>query len=181
MKNITQDYLNQCFEYEAITGRLYWKNRPQCHFNSTSGCKLFNSQFAGKIAGGIDGRGYIKVRLNDRKYQAHRLIWILVKGETPNDLVIDHINHNRTDNRIENLRITTVADNFKNQVLRNTNTSGVSGVSWYERYGKWVARINHKEKRICLGYFENKDDAISVRQKAEINFGYHYNHGMVRV
>ena len=86
---------------------------------------------------------------------------------------IDHINGVKDDNRFKNLREATRTENIRNQKLpRVDNASGVAGVSWYKKYGKWVARIQVHGKRISLGYFSNLCDAVTARKAAEIkHFG----------
>ena len=101
----------------------------------------------------------------EKTLKLHRLI-----TNCPNDMVVDHINHNPLDNRKENLRICTQSDNCKNRITNNNKSSGVTGVSWVEKFSKWRARINIDGKRVSLGYFTNKEDAIAARHKAELKY-----------
>jgi hypothetical protein len=89
-----------------------------------------------------------------------------VHGVWPEDQ-IDHINRDRADNRIENLREVTNKQNQQNRSTNSDNTSGHTGVSWYKPYSKWRAQIKHNHKVIHLGYFTNIEDAIAARKAAE--------------
>lgn len=179
--------LNALFEYNADTGRLHWKPRPASmfvalpHRSAEEAALGFNRCFAGKPAGCVDGKGYIRLRTlvcNElRVMNAHRVIWKMHYGTDPE--LIDHINGNRADNRIENLRNANHTVNARNQRMNKNNTSGVTGVYWTKRDRHWIAFITDKGKRIALGYFSKKADAIAARKAAEKSYGYHPNHGRV--
>jgi hypothetical protein len=158
----TQQDVIEYFDYRD--GRLYWK---KIHTN--------NQVKKGQEAGYIDNR-YMRVGFMGKYYLVHRLIWLYVYGYMPR--FIDHINHDRSDNRIENLREATIRDNNTNRSQRKDNTSGVTGVSWYKNYGKWSARINTGNKRVLLGYFDTVMDAKLAREQALVKYGYHKNHGV---
>ena len=79
----------------------------------------------------------------------------------------DHINRNPLDNRKLNLRPCNLFQNAMNSSIMSNNTSGITGVNWHKNEQKWVARIQYYNNRILLGYFNNKDDAIKARLKAE--------------
>ena len=98
-------------------------------------------------------------------------------GQDP--VFIDHINGNGLDNRIQNLRSVTHQQNMKNQKVRSDSSSGCPGVSFSSRDNKWRAYIATPDGVVSLGYFERKEDAVIARSKAEIEFGYHRNHGRV--
>jgi hypothetical protein len=100
----------------------------------------------------------------------------LSNGEWPNGQV-DHINGDRSDNRICNLRIVDSQQNCRNQKLRKTNATGTMGVYFHKLTGKWTAQIMQSGKRIHLGLFDTKEGAISARKLAEVGYGYHPNHG----
>ena len=130
----------------------------------------------GDLAGYITAQGYRTVRADGKMYGVHRLIWLMVKGHMP-DCEVDHINGIRLDNRICNLRSVSWSDNGKNKRMLKNNTSGCIGVSQYG--DRWQAYINADAKRISLGVFHLKDDAIKARKKAEEYYNYHDNHGRV--
>ena len=132
---------------------------------------------AGDIAGYIN-QGYRKIRINGGKFQAHRIAWLLFHGSFPAGQ-IDHINGKTVDNRIENLRDVSNLENQKNQKVPRNSTTGCIGVSWVKVRRKYHVHICVEGIRIWLGYFENLKDAIKARQKADIKYGFHENHGRV--
>lgn len=110
----------------------------------------------------INKTGYARIIYGGKEILIHRFIMNCPKGK-----VVDHINHDRLDNRKSNLRICTQADNMKNQKKSKKNTSGYKGVCWASREKRWIAYIKVDGKNITLGYFKNKEDAINARLKAE--------------
>lgn len=115
----------------------------------------------------ITPRGYL-IAYNPKTNKnifMHRLIM-----NAPEDLVVDHINHNVVDNRKQNLRLCSVQENNMNSGLSKKNTSGVIGVCTELTTGKWKAQISYYEEVIYLGLFDNKDDAIKTRLKAELEY-----------
>lgn len=132
---------------------------------------------AGDVAGCKHSAGYISIKVNGRAYLAHRIVWLLKNGEWPAGQ-IDHIDGDRSNSRIENLRDTDSRGNNRNGALRSTNTSGTCGVSWHSRAKKWQAYISDNNgKWKHLGFFDDINDAIFGRKSAEIELGYHQNHG----
>jgi len=109
-----------------------------------------------------DGDGYLKSQDNGNPILLHRLIM-----NCPDDMVVDHINHDITDNRKSNLRIATVRQNNMNRKLQSNNTSGVVGVYKPNGSNRWVAQIRIRNKGIHLGSFASLDEAISARKEAE--------------
>ena len=88
----------------------------------------------------------------------------------PEDKVVDHINHNKLDNRKCNLRVCTQSQNTMNSSLRSDNTSGYTGVYWYKSRSKWLVRITVNGKCINLGYYDDLEEAVKVRKEAEIKY-----------
>lgn len=121
---------------------------------------------AGQRVGSTDSKGHRQVRFEGTLYLEHRLIWLHVFGRWP-DGEIDHINRNRSDNRLSNLRECVHAENMKNQSIRSTNKTGVSGVSFYKPYGKYAAHIRFAGRQQFLGYFAKFEDAVFARRSAE--------------
>jgi len=99
----------------------------------------------------------------------------MVYGELSGDM--DHINGDRRDNRLSNLRVVTNSENRKNSKLQVNNTSGVPGVAWDKGRGKWAAYIKVNSKRVALGRFSCFWRAVIARRNAEVYFGFHINHG----
>lgn len=158
MSGVTAEYLRSILRYDIATGELYWRER-------TNVPAFWNSRYAGKRAGGVNGDGYMVVRINNVNYQAHRLIWIMETGHPPSEC-IDHINGHKTDNRIGNLRPATRAENNRNVSLRLDNRTGAKGVSWAVREKKWRARIKVNGKNKTLGYFNSIRAASDAYRKA---------------
>jgi hypothetical protein len=156
-------------------------------YNETTGVftrKIYRGKYiAGEKSGTVEvtsgGKSYIRIRINGKSYRAHRLAWLVMKGEFP-EHEIDHINGNGLDNRSENLRAVTHAENGKNQRKYNSNSSGCAGVSWYKLSNKWRARITINGRVIYLGLFDNLEDAVAARKAADITYNFHPNHGETR-
>lgn len=130
------------------------------------------------VAGSRDKRQHTNTHIKHVLYPNHRIIWAMHYGVWPTKF-LDHINGDPTDNRIENLREVTNQENCKNARIGKNNTSGRVGVSYYGHNGwsKWHAYIRGNGKLISLGYFEDFDAAVAAREAAEIEHGYHPNHG----
>lgn len=175
-----QGYLRECLDYNPATGKLSWKTRPVSHFCSGAqtalhNCNAWNGAYAGKEAfTARSPNGYSTGGLDRVIYRAHRIIWKLVHGVEPED--IDHINGDRADNRLNNLRAVTRSENMRNARLRSNNKSGVVGVHFCLKRKKWIAQIKGGAKQY-LGAFTSKAGAIAARRRAEREYGYHSNHG----
>lgn len=141
--------------------------------------KAWNSNFADKPAlTAFDKYGYKRGAVLGVQVKAHRVIFAMYHGYWPTE--IDHINHNRSDNKISNLRNVSRQQNCRNLSISKNNTSGVIGVYWTKARNIWRAQINTNGKHIHLGYFEDKIDAIAARKEAESKYGFHKNHGDIR-
>lgn len=125
----------------------------------------------GDIAGCLNDRGYIAIKVDSKLYKAHRLAWLYITGNWPENY-IDHINGVKNDNRIGNLRDVTSSENNQNQRKSCANNkSGLLGVSWYKAMNKWNAQIELDGKRTHLGYFTDKHEAHNayLTKKREIH------------
>lgn len=151
---ITQEILKDQLDYCKDSGVFIWK------------VKKGGLAQVGAIAGSIDSKGYRQIRLCRKSYLAHRLAWLYVYGEMPKS-DIDHIDRNPKNNSINNLRLCTHSENHQNVGLRSSNSSGYSGVFQVKRNLKWIAYININKKRVTLGTFETKEDAIEARKKGK--------------
>ncbi len=141
-----------------------------------------NNAKKGDVVGRKTVHGYFRVAVINpygyiESFGLHRICYALYYGRDPYPMQVDHLNHDRVDNRICNLRLVTHQENGKNQRQRKDNTSGTCGVCFHKRDNKWHAQIRTNGKNKSLGYFTNKADAIAARRAAEIKYGYHKNHG----
>ena len=176
--------IRKLLRYEPDTGKLYWLERTPDLFedgkqSAERVCVSWNTRYAGKEAFTADrGTGYRHGKIFNRDYFAHRVIWAMTHDEWPADQ-IDHINGVRDDNRLENLRSVSHAENLKNQKVRSDNNSGHVGVIWRPNRFKWEAQIRVDNRLVYLGRFFSKDDAIAARKAAEVKYGFHENHGRV--
>jgi len=136
-------------------------------------CYKSNKRVAGSLS-----EGYRRVSIQGKSTGAHRVAWFLHYGKWP-DGFIDHINHDRSDNRIENLRLVSRSDNARNQKLNRHNTSGFNGVSYHKKRQEWRAAIQVNGKKKWVGSFKTKDEAIAARQKANVVYKFHENHGEI--
>ena len=136
-------------DYDPRSGWLKWRHRQDSN-------PSFNARFAGKRAGGLGSRGYWTVSLYGQLYLGHRLAWAVSFGEWPS-LDIDHINGNRTDNRIVNLRLATRSENGFNQPAQRRNRSGMKGV--YPDGDRWRAKLMAGGRTFRLGSFRTIAEA----------------------
>jgi hypothetical protein len=175
---ISQEIVRELLDYNTETGKLTWRERNRRWFKSDQDCKTWNTRFARKEAFiFIDDVGYHRSSILGKDYRAHRVIWLWMTGEWPEEQ-IDHINHNRKDNRWRNIRKASNQENSSNQSQRNDNTSGQRGVYWDKRRQKWSARIWFNKKSISLGYHCLYDDAVRARKVGEKEYNFHENHGI---
>jgi len=149
------EVLNKFLRYDPITGMLHWNVQRSGAINST--------------AGYVNHSGYVVVMLLGKAYMAHRIAWNIYFGCDP-DGQVDHKNRNRSDNRIENLRLASVCQNAQNRKLHANNSSGAPGVNWINGISKWRAEIGANGSTIRLGYFMSKESAISARMEAALKF-----------
>lgn len=170
MNEISIDLLRQLIRYDSKTGKLYWLPRARCHFKTVRNCNAWNTNYAGNECGYSTNGAYIRLRIFDRNFFAHRVAWAIHHGQWPTE--IDHINGVRTDNRITNLREVTTQQNRQNAAQHSRNTSGVSGVGRIKN-GRWRVRIGAKH----VGYHKTFLSAVKARKRAEQEHGYHPNHG----
>ena len=118
-------------------------------------------------AGGIDPKGYRRIYIYGKSYKAHRLIWLHQYGEWPaHD--IDHIDGDKLNNRIDNLREATHAENQHNTGASRNNTSGYKGVHWFKEKKKWQVRIQSSGKPLHLGYFDSAEAGHEAYREAAI-------------
>lgn len=178
----SRELLLQLLRYEPETGKLFWRLRAPSMFKGEGesqkhSAKRWNAKWAGAEAfTSVDTDGYRQGAIFYRRFLAHRVIIAMVDDIWPEE--VDHINGIREDNRYVNLRAATHSDNSRNVSIRSNNRSGITGVHWHKRAGKWAAMIGvGGGKSIYLGLFDNADDAALARKEAERQHGFHPNHG----
>lgn len=133
-------------EYNPDTGVVSWKL----------------GAFKGKPAGSLS-EGYVRIRFKRKQYRAHRIAWVLFYGEWPTQ-ELDHIDGNRSNNAICNLREVTPTQNAQN---KHTKRGIPMGVSWHKRTKKWQARVMKDYKSIFLGYFDTVEEASAAYWEAK--------------
>lgn len=181
---MNKEYLNECFSYCRDTGVLTWAYRPRHHFKTEPDWKAFLSRSAGKVAGFVSrpkrGGSYLRVKVNQKIYMCHRLIWVMVHGGIPEGMEIDHINGNGTDNRLNNLRLVTPSGNKKNRSLQSNNKSGYPGVSWDRRMKKWRCQAWSNGGYLGSSSHATLEEAVEARAEMIRGLGFHKNHGRDR-
>lgn len=166
------DLFRSLVDYDKETGQFMWKERPSSMFSAEQHAKTWNTRFAGKLAfNTLNHNGYLYGALFEGNYSTHRLAWYFVHGSEPDE--VDHINGVRTDNRIANLRDVNRTQNCRNTKRSRRNTSGAIGVCWDPVNKVWHVRIKAKH----VGRFKDFEDAVKARKAAELEFGFHANHG----
>jgi hypothetical protein len=142
---ITQKRLKELFKYNTDTGDF-----------------IRAMKLPGGVVGSVAGclkSGYVVIRADGVLYRAHRLAWLYINGEWPIGEV-DHINGQKNDNRISNLRDVPISENRQNQrTARKNNTTGFLGVTYSKVRNKFIAHICINGKNKTIGYFENASDA----------------------
>lgn len=154
---------SEIFDYNGE--HLTWKNPPLARFK------------AGDRAGTLHKNGYVQVCFCGKLYLAHRIIWEMIKGEIPHGMQIDHIDQNKKNNKIENLRLVTHGQNLKNKTLMSNNKSGVCGVSWIKSKSKFQAKVRSEGVDYHVGYFSELDEAKVAIDEFRLRFNFHKNHG----
>ena len=158
----SQDQLKSIFEYD--NGNLIWKRRAANGRYDTQ----FNTRFSGKIAGGFDAYGYLKVAINKGQYFVHKIIFFMINGQDPE--VLDHIDGDRTNNRIENLRVANYKINNRNRGMSRNNTSGYTNIRVVKT--GFHVRVRVSSGTIHLGVFSDIESAIAARDNCKKQDGY---------
>jgi hypothetical protein len=160
---LTQEYLHTIFGYKD--GELFWKVR-------TSNCV----QIGDKVGCFDSSNGYYKLRLNNKYYHNHRLIFLMHHGYLPK--MVDHIDCNRGNNKIENLRKADQYTNQQNQKISKNSSSGHKNVVWSKTKNKWAVRLMIDGKTKHKGYFKDLQEAANhAKRVREEAFGEFANHG----
>lgn len=174
---ITPEFLKSVLTYDTFSGSLTWKTRPREMFSSDGSFKTWNTRFSEKPAlSCVSLTGYLHGRILGIGFLAHRVAWAIHSGRWP-DHEIDHLNGDRQNNSILNLREVLPSENRKNTRLRSDNTSGACGVYWDKDLKKWRSAIGLSGKLIHIGVYKNKDDAINARLSFQESAGFSKRHG----
>jgi hypothetical protein len=155
---ITQQKVQELFFYDC--GKLIWRSKPA----KTSPIKV------GAEAGTLMSDGYIRTQISKKYYAIHKLVYLLHKGILPK--YVDHIDGNKLNNNIENLREATATQNAQNRKIHKNNTSGVKGV-YFNKCKKWVAQLKIDNKVTYLGSFDDIKLAENAVKEARSK-----NHGV---
>jgi hypothetical protein len=177
----SQDYLLQRLDYNSETGVIRW--RPILYNGKTGNQsnQKWNSKFAGKVAGCWNTKtGYWVVRIDDKLYQTHRIIWCMVTGEDPGDSQIDHRDRDRSNNRIKNLRLANNSENQCNRKVEDNNQSGIKGIYFHKQGQKWAAEIKIDGEKHHLGLFEEIECASLAIQAARNKYHGEFAHHSIR-
>lgn len=151
MSEITAERVRDLLDYCAEDGNFRWR----------SAHKRAN---AGSIAGQLRPNGYRCIAIDGTRYLAHRLVWLHCFGEIPVGFV-DHINRDRSDNRLENLRLCSHSQNCRNRPGA-AGEGCIKGVSWHRQRQKWQAQIKVDGRNRYLGLFSTKEQAAAAYDAA---------------
>ncbi|HIE4429971.1 TPA: HNH endonuclease [Burkholderia multivorans] len=149
---LTAERARELLDYDPETGEFRWKVRR-------------GKQRPGLLAGSVDAKGYVTIRIDYKLLFAHRVAWLIVTGEWP-IFQIDHRDGDKSNNRFANLRTATNSQNQANIGLRAHNTSGIKGVSWSREKQKWEARFRCENRQYFVGYFNDIREARVAYQCA---------------
>lgn len=156
MNTLTQERLKEVLTYNSLTGEFFW------NVDKSQGAKKGQ-----KACASINNAGYLRIGIDGKRYNAHRLAWLYVYGHFP-EKDIDHINRVRTDNRIDNLRVVTKAENAQNKISL--------GVFWHKKAKKWQAQIKVNKKHFYLGLHKTFDEARLAYVNAAKKLHTHHPH-----
>lgn len=154
MDKITQGGVRELYNYNVTTGELTWKNPTNSH------------TVKGSVVGSLHKSGYLITSVMGRYFSLHRLIWIFMYGYNP-ESDIDHIDGDKTNNRLSNLREVSTTCNVRNSKRKSSNKSGIKGVHFNSCKNKWIAEICVNYINKSLGSYNNIEDAVCARFAAE--------------
>lgn len=149
---ITPAIIRDDLDYDPLTGKFKWR---AVRVGVTRGAEV----------GVVNKHGYVVIPLRRNIFQAHRLAWAHYFKEMP-AAQIDHINGDKTDNRIANLRLATPSQNKANTEAQKNSASGLKGVSWHKKDRRWIARIQKNGSRVEVGRFKTAEEAAAAYDRA---------------
>lgn len=159
---LTQALLKKFYNYDPLTGVV--TARLEQH-----------NYYAGEVVGYVANTGYISLSVGCKEYLLHRIIWLYMTGNMPDQ--VDHIDHDRLNNKWDNLREVNNTDNSKNASISKNSSTKINGVSFMKSRGKYRAYITVNRKQISLGLYDTEQEAAKARRDADIKYGFHPNHG----
>ena len=162
-----QTVLRELLDYDAGRGVLIWRARNAA---------WFNARFAGRDAGCSNQNGYAILRIGPKNYQTHRIVWKWFYGEEPPEM-IDHIDGNKKNNRIDNLRATNHFANAMNTKMHRRNKTGVTGLSRRGPNGPWRARVQCFGVSYRVGTFTSIEEAEAALGVFRRKLGFSDRHG----
>ena len=163
---LTYEEAKELFHYEPSSGKLI--RRVTTSNRAIAGTEVANGASNGK---------YKFVHYKKKAYLVHRICMLLAYGECPDNVQVDHISHDRGDNRLCNLRFVSNAENSKNHSFNKNNSSGITGVYYNKDKRKYQAYIMLNFKSKYIGRYDTLEDAARARKSAEFLYGFHPNHG----
>lgn len=162
---ITQDRLKELFEYLPGSGDMV-------RIKAVPGTRI------GDKASYIAHNGYMKLTIDRKSYPVHRLAFLYMTGQYPESGVdVDHIDHNRANNKWSNIRLVSRQENMRNAKRSKANKSGYTGVGWCKQQSQWYASIMISGRHKKIGRFDSLIDAVAARIRANKLYGFHHNHG----
>ena len=164
---LTFEEANKLFRYEPSSGKLFWRERRNPNIPASLEARSVDKRYK-----------YMRVNVGGKLYMVHRVIMVLM-GRTlgPRDFV-DHIDHDRQNNRWDNLRVVNKEANTRNLSRYKKNKLGVTGVYQHADSHRFLAYIRVNYRKIHLGSFKTLEEAAQARKDAEIKYGFHENHGL---
>ena len=148
---LTKELLHELFEYRD--GKLFWKKMRGCR-----------SDLVNKEAGSINENNYRRIKIKDKLYMAHRVVFMFHHGYMPEE--VDHIDCNRQNNSIENLRAVTKSQNCWNRKIPTSNTTGIKGVCWHKAAKQWYVQLQVAKKMKYFGIYKDLELAELVAKEA---------------
>lgn len=177
MEKLDVSVLRKLLRYEPDTGKLYWHERTPDMFkdgkhSAEHNCARWNIRFAGKEAFTASSYGYKVGDIFGSRQSAHRVAYAISHGHWPKD-AIDHIDGNRANNCIDNLRAVTWKENhMAMRVNRKSASSRFRGVSWDKKRKKWLSSIVANSKQKNLGRYESEHEAARAYDRAAEEAGF---------
>lgn len=163
--DITQVLLKEYLDYSPTTGELIWIKKPSKRANLRSR--------AGSL---IPKTGYRSITLFGKSYPEHHVVWLWYHGYWSAQQ-LDHIDHNRSNNAISNLREVTIQENAMNRTRRKNTRTDEAGIWFNRRSQRYVAEITRQGKKVYQASFIDVEDAIIQRKLKLVELGFHENHG----